>query len=126
MLFLLNDVVLRVEAQTLSSALDLRRFGPLRLALVSQLGQEAFSEEPLLHHSHPDRAARLASLILAKAPQVNAALFLAPCTHCPPEHVSFRYAQIDFDVMSDLYSRQQARGLSTLDADRLVWRRLAA
>ena len=126
MLFLLNDVVLTLEGRTLLSALDMRRFGPLRLQLVTELGQEAFSESPLLHRERPAQALRLAALILAKAPEINAALFVAPARDCPPEQVSCRFAQVDFEVMATLYARQQAGGLTTMEADRQVWRRLAA
>ena len=126
MLFLLNDVVLILEGKRLMSALDMRRFGALRMQLVTTLGQEAFSEEPLLHRNCQDQAIRLAALITSKAPEINAALFVAPAKNCPPEQVSYRFAQVDFDVMAMLYSRQQAGGLSTLEADRQVWRRLAA
>ena len=126
MLFLLNDVVLILEGKRLMSALDMRRFGSLRLQLVTTLGQEAFSEEPLLHRCCLDQAVRLAALITAKAPEINAALFVAPARNCPPEQVAHRFAQVDFDVMAQLYSRQQTGGLSTLEADRQVWRRLAA
>jgi hypothetical protein len=126
MLFLLNDVVLILEGKALMSALDMRRFGPLRMQLITTLGQEAFAEEPLLHRDSLAQALRLAALISAKAPEINAALFVAPARNCPPEQVSYRFAQVDFDRMAQLYARQQGGGLTTIEADRQVWKRLAA
>jgi hypothetical protein len=40
--------------------------------------------------------------------------------------VQVRYAQIGFDVMGLLYERQKHGALTTVEADRQVWRRLAA
>ncbi|MFZ5670506.1 MAG: hypothetical protein ACOY4K_13520 [Pseudomonadota bacterium] len=126
MLFLMNDVVLNLDALELAPPVAARRFAHLSLAFVNQLGAELFAEEPLLPHKAPDRALRLASLIVAKAPEINAALFVAPARGCPVDQVQSRYAQIGFEVMGLLYERQQHGALTTLEADRQVWRRLAA
>lgn len=126
MLFLMNDVVLHLETPDLTPPVAARRFAKLNLPFVSKLGGELFSEEPLLPHVAPERAMRLAMLIVAKTPQINAALFVAPARGCPPDQVQARYAQLSFEVMSLLYDRQQHGGLTTLEADRQVWRRLAA
>lgn len=126
MLFLMNDVVLNLDALDLAPPVAARRFARLNLAYVSKLGAELFAEEPLLPHSAPDRAMRLAALIVAKAPEINAALFVAPAQGCPVDHVQSRYAQLSFEVMGLLYERQQHGKLTTLEADRQVWRRLAA
>ena len=63
---------------------------------------------------------------MAKAPEANAALFVAPSIHCNPEHVLTRVASLSIDVMADLHSRQAKNGLTTVVADNLVWRRMAA
>jgi hypothetical protein len=126
MLFLMNDVVLSLDAVDLTPPMAAQRFARLNLDFVSKLGAELFAEEPLLPHKAPERALRLAALIVAKAPQVNAALFVAPARCCPVDHVQSRYAQLSFEVMGLLYQRQQQGGLTTLEADRQVWRRLAA
>ncbi|MDP1629900.1 MAG: hypothetical protein Q8L66_00595 [Caulobacter sp.] len=126
MLFLMNDVVLNLDALELAPPVAANRFAKLNLTFVSQLGAELFAEEPLLPHNRPERALRLASMIVTKAPEVNAALFIAPARNCPVEQVQARYAQISFDVMGLLYQRQQQGALTTLEADRQVWRRLAA
>lgn len=126
MLFLMNDVVLNLDAIELAPPISASRFHALSLSFVNKLGSELYSEEPLLQRVRVERAKRLASLILAKAPEINAALFVAPARGCPVEQVQVRYAQIGFEVMGVLYERQQSGALTTLEADRQVWRRLAA
>ncbi|CAN5336034.1 hypothetical protein BH11PSE2_BH11PSE2_06140 [soil metagenome] len=126
MLFLMNDVVLTLDSDDLSSAGELARTTPMRFDFVSRMGQELYAEDPLLHRNHLARAKRLASLILLKAPEVNAALFLAPTKGCSVSQVSYRFAQVDFEVICGLQARQASGALTTLDADRQVWKRLAA
>ena len=126
MLFLLNDTVFNLDAIALAPPVAASRFAKLSLRFVGQLGAEMFAKDPLLHLTQPERAARLAALILAKAPEVNAALFVAMARDCPIDQVAVRYAQISFEVMGLLYSRQQDGLRNHLEADRQVWRRLAA
>lgn len=126
MLFLMNDVVLSLDAVDLAPPVTAKRFARIDLAFVSRLGAELFAEEPLLPHLAPERSLRLAALIVAKAPEINAALFVAPARGCPVEQVQSRYAQLSFEVMGVLFQRQQQGSLTTLEADRQVWRRLAA
>jgi hypothetical protein len=126
MLFLLNDTVLNLEGDLLAEAKAKSLAAPLRFDFVTRMGQELFSEDPLVHKQRPERARRLAALIVTKAPTINAALFLAIVRGCPIEQVQFRYAQVDFEVLCNLSSRQSNGGLSTIDADRQVWKRLAA
>lgn len=126
MMFLLNDVVLHVDSSEVQPPVDARQFEALTLNSVIQLGAELFSEDPLLHQNNPARAKRLAALILAKAPSVNAALFIAPAKGCPANQVQSRYVQIDLSIMGSLYSRQREGNLTTVQADKEVWRRLAA
>ncbi|WGM40202.1 hypothetical protein [Caulobacter sp. NIBR1757] len=126
MLFLLNDVVLNLAPTEMAPPVAAPRFRSLSLGFVEKLGRELFSEEPLLHRFHPERARRLASLILLKQPEINAALFISPARGCDEKLVAVRYAQIGFEVMGLLYERQQQGNLTTVEADRQVWRRLAA
>ena len=126
MLFLLNDVVFNFEAVNMAPPLDANQFASLRLDTVSALGAEMFAADPLLHKNNAEKANRLASLIALRAPQINAALFVAPANNCKPGQVSCRFAQLGFEVMSGLWTRQQNGGLTTVLADREVWRRLAA
>jgi hypothetical protein len=126
MLFLMNDVVLNLEARDLAAPLDGGKLANLPMDTVSRLGAELYALDPLLHQTQPDRAKRLAALILIKQPQVNAVLFLAPSRGCKLNQVTYRYAQVAFEVISGLYVRQQEGSLTTVAADREVWRRLAA
>jgi hypothetical protein len=126
MLFLMNDVVLNLDAADLTPPVASDRFAKLSLAYVGELGKELYAAEPLLHMKDPERAMRLAALIIAKAPEVNAALFIAPGRGCLVENVQVRYAQIGIEVMAALLQRQKAGALTNVEADRQVWRRLAA
>ncbi len=126
MLFLLNDTVLSVDMGALLPASEARRFEHLGLAFVTKLGQELFSEEPHLVRVAPDRARRLACLIAAAAPDINAALFVAPRQGCRPEEVATRFVSLSMDVMAHLHARAEAGRLDAASADREVWRRLAA
>lgn len=126
MLFLMNDVVLNLAGMRLAPKLSGRRFKALSFNAVSRLGQELYAEDPLLHLRRPERAKRLATLIMAKAPAINAALFTAPGFGCDPGEVSMRYLNLDFEIMARLSKRQDDGELDTIWADRQVWRRLAA
>ena len=83
MLFLMNDAILNLDAHGAVPPVAPARFRALSLDHVLRLGAEMFSEEPLLHRTEPERARRLALLIRTKAPQANAALFVAPATRSP-------------------------------------------
>jgi hypothetical protein len=126
MFFLLNDVVLDLDTVKLSPKMAQRRFSSLPFDAVSRLGQELYAETPLLHHDKPGRAKRLATLVKAKAPDINAALFIAPYEGCAPDEVTLRYMHVAPEVMAKLSDRQEAGELDTLWTDRQVWKRLAA
>jgi hypothetical protein len=126
-LFLMNDVVLKVSGGVFAPAALARRFKAVPFSSLGRMGCELYAEEPLLHLAQPERAKRLAALVMAKAPEINAALFIAPGFDCEPDDVTVRWAHISFEIMAHLYTRQQEEGrLSTLVADRQVWKRLAA
>ena len=126
MLFLLNDTVLRLDGDAMDAPLGGRRVLRLEFPAILRMGQELFSREPLLQRTNPERARRLGALIQAKAPMINAALFVAPALDCPPGEVTVRFVSCEFEVMADLYTLQQAGELDTVGADRRIWRRLAA
>lgn len=125
MLFLLNDVILNLEANA-SPPLNTRSLKALSPHALTRLGQEMYAEEPLLHRVDPARAARLALLIAAKTPEINAVLFAAPAKGCSPEAVAIRYATLTIDVMAHLFMEQKRGAMTPALADRQVWRRLAA
>lgn len=124
--FLLNDTLMDMDVRTYSPPMRADRFAALSLDFITRLGQELYAEEPLLHRVAPERARRLIALILSKAPEVNAALFVAPARGCRPETVAVRYAELDVRSQADLYARNVAGKLDAESADRQVWRRLAA
>ncbi len=126
MLFLLNDVILNVQPGAAATPLDTRMLQALSPAALTRLGQEMYAEEPLLHRNDTDRASRLALLIAAKTPEVNAALFAAPAKGCSPEAVAVRYASLSIDAMALLFMEQKRGTLTPVVADNQVWRRLAA
>jgi len=126
MLFLLNDTVLDIKLDQYQPPLDPGRFAALSLNYVTQLGQEVFAEDPLLHRSDQERAKRLAALLYAKAPKVNAALFSAPAKGCRPDEVATKFANVGIDVMARLLTKAQQGELSPAAADREVWKRMAA
>ena len=126
MLFLLNDVVLSLEMASFAPPLEAQRFRALNLSSVLRLGAEMFAEQPLLQKDDPERAGRLAALIVAKHPDVNAALFVAPRRGCDPSQVVSRVAQISLEVMTTLEDRHTLGQLTPVAADREVWRRMAA
>ena len=126
MFFLLNDVVLSLDLQLMTPPMLARRFSALTFECVQRLGRELYSEEPRLQHSRVERARRLASLIVSKAPEVNAALFVSPSRGCNPNRVALRMATLDIQLLAQLHREQQAGRLNASVADRLVWGRAAA
>jgi hypothetical protein len=126
MLFLLNDRILDLSAAGDHQPLQPERFHALSLDYIMKLGQEMFAQSPLLHREEPERARRLALLIVSKAPEVNAALFVAPAQDCRPDQVSSRLANVAIEVMAALTRRERLGELNPVTADKEVWRRLAA
>jgi len=126
MLFLLNDVVFQIEGVAMDARLGDGGMRSLALPAVIQMGKELFAAQPLLQRRASERARRLAALISAKAPMINAALFLAPSAGCAPEEVTVRFASCQFEVMAQLASMQKEGGLDAVSADNKLWRRLAA
>jgi len=127
MLFLLNEIVLNVEGVRLPGRLSARRLQALSFYDLIRLGQELYAEAPLLYDLHPRRAERLAALIMAKAPAINGAQFVAPEYGCAVDDVHARFANIEVNVLANLSRAQRDDGRLPLPVvDRMVWRRLAA
>jgi hypothetical protein len=124
--FLVNDTLFELDEDNSVSPLDARRFEQLPMSYVVQLGQELFSEEPLLTRMAPERAKRLAMLLALKQPGLNAALFVAPSRGCRPDQVGVRFAELSIEVLGGLHAKQSLGELTAVAADRDVWRRLAA
>jgi hypothetical protein len=126
MLFLMNDVVFKLDDVMMDARLGAERLRALTLPTIIRMGQELYAKEPLLHRKASQRAKRLGALISGKAPAINAALFLSPRKDCAPHEVTVRFVSCEFEVMAHLWTLQRAGELDPLAADRRVWRRLAA
>ncbi|MDB5435920.1 MAG: hypothetical protein JWR47_2177 [Phenylobacterium sp.] len=126
MLFLLNDVVFRLDGVAMNARLGGRRMRDLAFPTILRMGQELYAAEPLLQRTNVQRARRLAALISAKTPTINAALFVAPALNCMPQEVTVRFVNCQFEVMAELFTLQQGGRLDAVSADRRIWRRLAA
>lgn len=125
-MFLMNDVVLDLDLQQGELPLDASRFRGVTASFVVQLGQELFADHPRLQHTDPEKARRLAMLLVSKTPEMNAALFVSPRLGCQPQEVATRFCNVTLDVMAALRTRQNDGSLNAISADREVWRRLAA
>jgi hypothetical protein len=126
MLFLMNDTVLDLDLSTLSQPSKAARFDALPLSVVLKLGAEQYAQDPLLQRTNPERAKRIACLIVAKSPGVNAAAFDAPAAGCKPELVTSRLAELAVETMAGLYAESKGKTLSPVLVDRRVWKRMAA
>lgn len=126
MLFLLNDAVLRLDGVAMDAQLSGRRMQRLSFPAILRMGQELYSREPLLQRTNPERARRLGALITAKAPMINAALFVAPSLGCAPGEVTVRFVACEFEVMAELRTLHRHGALDAVSVDRMIWRRLAA
>ena len=126
MMFLMNDAVLELDGPGAPAPPSAARTRALSLAHVMKLGAELYAQHPLLHRERPDQARRLALLLKAKAPEVNAALFVAPAHGCSPDAVISRVAELSFDMLAGLQEMSRSGALNPVTADREVWRRMAA
>lgn len=126
MMFLLNDVVLRLDGVAMDARLGGERMLRLSFPAILRMGQELFAREPMLQRTNPERARRLAALITAKAPMINAALFVAPALDCAPGEVTVRFVCCEFETMAHLQTLHRDGRLDPVSVDRMIWRRLAA
>ncbi|MEI7932423.1 MAG: hypothetical protein WCI21_05135 [Alphaproteobacteria bacterium] len=126
MLFLLNDVVFKFKPEEVRPPIGEAGLSAMSLETITQLGAELFAANPTLHRTDPDRAIKLACLINARWPAINAALFIARVPGCHYSQVVSRYADVALDVISGLNKRQEQGSLPTAAVDEAVWRRLAA
>jgi hypothetical protein len=126
MLFLLNDVVLDLAQSELSPGQAAQRYRRLSPAYVESLGAELYAAYPMLQTTDPERALRLATMIVAVAPSINAALFVSPAFGCDPSEVTTRMDRIGLETLDELRRDQAAGKAIALAADKEVWKRLAA
>ncbi|MGH6986348.1 MAG: hypothetical protein ACRED9_05850 [Caulobacteraceae bacterium] len=126
MLFLLNETVLDLSSCGLSLSAAAHRYRRLDLEFVGRLGAELYAEDPRLETREPERAARLAVMIAAVEPRINAAQFLAPCPGCSLSEVASRFEAVPQALLNEILGGRKSGELEAWAADRKVWRRLAA
>ena len=102
------------------------RYRRLTLDFVESLGAELFADYPKLQSTDPERALKLVAMIVAVAPRINAAQFMAPAFGCDPKEVSARFDRVGLDVLTQLRRQQNAGEEIVSLAQREVWSRLAA
>jgi hypothetical protein len=123
--FLLNDLVLSLEPDSMMHPLEEDRFAALSADYIAQLGREMFAEDPGAHRKNADRARRLAFLIQLKMPRINAASFNATGDG-DPSHVDTEFKSLNDVVVGAMYEQQMRGQLDARKIDYEVWHRLAA
>jgi len=126
MLFLLNDIILNLDLDDLANSPIAASIGTMNFAQVTALGQEMFAATPRLQHISESGPLRLATLIVAKSPEINAALFSAPSAGCRPDAVTVRYATLGMDMILDMKGMYDQGLLNKVQVDFHVWGRLRA
>ena len=122
--FLLNDVMFNLSDGNFSLPPADSNNARLKINDVIHLGAELFSANPNLTHEDPARSLRLIGLILSKVSNVNAALFFVPKKGCPPQQVSYRFAELSFPIMAELVNQQAKGNMTPAYVNSQVWARL--
>jgi hypothetical protein len=123
MLFLMNDTILDFG---LRAIIPPQEEGRLRLTSYADIlneGARMFRENPKFHLTDPDAAKRLAALIVAKAPQANAALFDTTPKGAGPMLKPY-VVSVSIEVLANLYTEFKTGRLTKDLVDRHVWSRL--
>jgi hypothetical protein len=123
MLFLMNDTILDFS---LRAVIPPQEEGKLRYTSYADIlneGARMFREKPNFYLTDRNAAKRLAALIVAKAPQANAALFDITPTGKGPAIKPY-VVSISIEVLASLYAEFKADKLTRDLVDRRVWSRL--
>jgi len=124
MLFLVNDLIVELNPESMVNPLDEERFSTLSLDYISHLGKEMFAANPMAHRHTPERAKRLAYLIHLKTPRTNAVSFsLTQAGGLDGVDVEFK--SLSEVILSVLYEQQSSGDLDTQKIDMAVWNRAA-
>lgn len=126
MLFLLNDTILSLDLEQLSEAPVGASLSAMSFGQVIALGQEMFAGSPRLQHISESGPKRLATLIAAKKPEINAALFSAPALGCAPQAVTVRFATLSIEMIHEMKGLHDQGRLSKVLVDYHVWGKLRA
>lgn len=123
MLFLLNDRVVDLGA-ALAAPLDIAgHVATLAPLDVIGLVREVFAADPAFIHNRPSAAAKAALMLILKAPELNAALFVAPEPGCHPALVTARFAAVDPHVLHELKALQDQGRLTFGAINAEIWSR---
>jgi len=124
--FLLNDLILDLDAARMAQPLDAQRFSALSIDYIAQLGKEMFAEDAMAHRRNPERARRLAYLIHLKMPRVNAAQFFPTSASGTVDSVDANFKSLNEMAMELMYQQQKVGQLDASKVDHEVWHRMAA
>ena len=120
-LFLLNDRVVDLGS-ALAAPLDIAgRVAALGQLDVIGLVREMFAADPGFLHARPTAAAKAALMLVLKAPELNAALFIAPAPGCHPALVTARFAAVDPHVLHEFKALQDERRLTFAAINIEIW-----
>jgi hypothetical protein len=123
MLFLMNDTILDFSLRAVIPPRDEARLLLTSYADILAEGARMFREKPNFYLVDHDAAKRLAALIVAKAPQANAALFDITPTGKGPMIKPY-VVSLSIEVLANLYTEFKADRLTRELVDRRVWSRL--
>ncbi|MCA6287542.1 hypothetical protein [Phenylobacterium sp.] len=123
MLFLMNDWVMQYDQKAMLEDLIGYNLHEVTFPQVLVLGQELYAQDPQLHLGQPLQARKLAALVMAKQPAVNALLFIAPHQGCNPRDVRVRYCSVGYDLLAQLLKLQEDKK-SVGWANKEVWNKL--
>jgi len=123
MLFLMNDTILDFSLRSVILPQEEGRLRMTSYADILNEGAKMFRDKPNFYLTDRDAAKRLAALIVAKAPQANAALFdITPAgkgATIKPYVIS-----LSIEILANLYAEFKADRLTRELVDRRVWSRL--
>jgi hypothetical protein len=124
--FLLNDLILDIDAARMMQPLDAERFSALSADYIAQLGKEMFAEDVHAHRSNPERARRLCYLLHLKMPRINAAQFFVTAGNGAAESVDASFKSLNEMAMGMMFEQQKIGQLDARKVDNEVWHRMAA
>ena len=123
MLFLMNDTILDFSLRAVIPPREEHRVRSVTYADILNEGARMFVEKPNFYRTDAEAAKRLAGLIVAKAPQANAALFeIAPSDKGPK--VKPYVVSLSIEVLASLYAEFKEDRLTRELVDRRVWSRV--
>jgi len=123
MLFLMNDTILDFSLRAVIPPQEEVRLRVTSYADILNEGARMFRDKPNFYLTDTEAAKRLAALIVAKAPQANAALFDITPTGKGPT-VKPYVVSVSIEVLASLYAEFKVGKLTRELADRRVWSRL--